>query len=77
MLVLSRKIEELIEFPELGISIEVLRIKGNSVRLGIKAHESVRILRGELLEMMNELQDHDPATVSAPAMPQQFDCQVA
>ena len=48
MLVLSRRSEEQIVFPELGITVEVLRIKGNVVRLGIKAPDSVRILRGEL-----------------------------
>ena len=30
------------------IEIEVLQIKGNSVRLGIKAPTDVRVLRGEL-----------------------------
>ena len=48
MLVLSRRKEETIVFPELGISVEVIRVDGNKVRLGIKAPESVRILRGEL-----------------------------
>ncbi len=48
MLVLSRKQEEEIVFPELGISVRVLRTKGNQVRLGIKAPSDVRVLRGEL-----------------------------
>ena len=48
MLVLSRRKEETVVFPELGISVEVIRVDGNKVRLGIKAPESVRILRGEL-----------------------------
>jgi carbon storage regulator len=57
MLVLSRKADETIVLPELGISIEVLRIKGNVVRLGIKAPDSVHILRGELEAVVNEFQD--------------------
>ena len=42
MLVLSRKKNQSI------ISIEILQIKGNTIRLGINAPESVRVLRGEL-----------------------------
>ena len=57
MLVLSRKTNETIELPELGISIEVTQIKGGSVRLGIKAPESIRILRGELLETVMDFED--------------------
>jgi len=48
MLVLSRKQDEEIVFPELGISVRIIRTKGNQVRLGIEAPSDVRILRGEL-----------------------------
>ena len=47
MLVLSRKKNQTIRIND-DISIEVLQIKGNTIRLGIKAPGSVRILRGEL-----------------------------
>ena len=47
MLVLSRKKNQTILIND-NISIEVLQIKGNTIRLGIKAPGSVRILRGEL-----------------------------
>lgn len=57
MLVLSRRCNETIVFPELGITVEVLRVKGNTVRLGIKAPDSVRILRGELQSIVNEFED--------------------
>jgi len=57
MLVLSRKTNETIELPELGISIEVTQIKGAAVRLGIKAPESIRILRGELLQTVMDFED--------------------
>jgi carbon storage regulator len=57
MLVLSRKADETIVFPELGISVEVIRVKGSVVRLGIKAPDSVRILRGELEAVVNEFED--------------------
>jgi len=50
MLVLSRRIGEKLLFPTIGVTLEVLNAKGNTVRLGIQAPEHVRILRGELAE---------------------------
>lgn len=64
MLVLSRRPEETIVFPELGITVEVIRTKGNTVRLGIKAPEEVRILRGELQSIVAEFEDDIPATMT-------------
>ena len=60
MLVLSRKTNETIELPELGITIEVTKVKGGTVRLGIKAPESIRILRGELLETVMDFEALPP-----------------
>ena len=48
MLVLSRRPQEKILFPGTGISIEIVKTKGNTVRVGIEAPSSVRILRGEI-----------------------------
>ncbi len=50
MLVLSRRQSEKIFFPDLGISLEIVRIKGNVVRVGIDAPQEIRVLRGELLD---------------------------
>ena len=50
MLVLSRKEDQKIIFPSLGISVEVTRVKGNTVRLGVDAPRSIKVVRGELLE---------------------------
>ncbi|MCA9126263.1 MAG: carbon storage regulator [Planctomycetales bacterium] len=47
MLVLSRKAGEKIVVDG-NITVEVIRMKGNRVTLGITAPESVKILRGEL-----------------------------
>jgi carbon storage regulator CsrA len=47
MLVLTRKSQEQIRVGE-NITITVLRIKGNTVRLGIEAPRGVRVVRGEL-----------------------------
>lgn len=48
MLVLTRRVSDQILVPSLGITLEVLAIKGNVVKLGISAPQEVRILRGEL-----------------------------
>lgn len=47
MLVLTRKKNESIVI-DCRISIEVLQIKGKTIRLGISAPHDVKILRGEL-----------------------------
>lgn len=49
MLVLSRKIDEVIHIGD-DIKITVLKVKGNTVRLGIKAGNEYKILRAELVD---------------------------
>ena len=48
MLVLTRKPNETIELPGLGVTITLLKIKGNSVRVGIVAPREQTIVRGEI-----------------------------
>ena len=48
MLVLSRKENQRILFPHLGITVEVLHIQGSSVQVGVDAPQSVRVLREEV-----------------------------
>ena len=50
MLVLSRRTNETICFPELGITVKIMKIKGKTVSIGIEAPDEVQILRGELVE---------------------------
>ena len=47
MLVLSRKQQQEILVGD-NVKITVLKVKGNTVRLGIEAPKSVRVVRGEL-----------------------------
>jgi carbon storage regulator CsrA len=47
MLVLSRKKNESIVIGD-NIQIEVLKVSGNTVRIGIRAPRNVKVLRGEL-----------------------------
>ena len=48
MLVLARKEAEKIVFPSLGITVELLRIQGRKVRIGISAPPEVPIARQEV-----------------------------
>lgn len=48
MLVLSRRTDQSINFPTLGVSIRILRIAGQTVRVGVQAPRSLPILRDEL-----------------------------
>ncbi len=50
MLVLSRKEDQKVRFPELGITVEILRVQGSEVRLGFDAPAEVRIIREELMD---------------------------
>ena len=51
MLVLSRRESDKILFPSLGISVEVLRVQGNTTRLGISAPAEITILRHEIANL--------------------------
>lgn len=47
MLVLSRRADQQVEFPNIGISLKVLTVKGRVVKLGIIAPDDVQIVRPE------------------------------
>ncbi|UCH81549.1 MAG: carbon storage regulator CsrA [Nitrospiraceae bacterium] len=53
MLVLTRKSDESINLGD-DITITVVEIKGNSVRLGIKAPEKLKIYRKELYDRIKK-----------------------
>lgn len=60
MLVLSRKLGQKIFIPAINAEIEIVEIKGNTVRLGIRAPREVSIVREELLARM-QAEDRDAA----------------
>jgi phosphoglucomutase len=77
MLVLSRKPDERIQIGD-NITVTVLEVKKNSVRLGIKAPADVPILRGELLGSAEPKTGREQAVVKqetgvepVPAAPQE------
>ncbi|PQO40899.1 carbon storage regulator [Blastopirellula marina] len=47
MLVLTRKQQQQIQIGE-GVTITILKVKGNTVRIGIEAPSDVKIVRSEL-----------------------------
>jgi carbon storage regulator len=61
MLVLSRKESETILIGD-NIEVEILKVGGNNVRLGLKAPTTVKIVRGELAPF--GLQEHTRAELS-------------
>lgn len=64
MLVLTRKLQEQICIGD-NVTISVLKIKGNTVRIGIDAPRDVRVLRGEIPQF-DTLSDEGP-TQSIPS----------
>ncbi len=48
MLVLSRRAEEKIVFPQSGITVHILGVRGNVVRIGVEAPPEIKVIRGEL-----------------------------
>jgi carbon storage regulator len=50
MLVLSRKAGEQVLVPSCGVTVKVIAVKGNTIRLGISAPPEVNVFRGEVWE---------------------------
>jgi len=50
VLVLTRQPHQKIVLPSLGVTLEVVAIKGGTVRIGIEAPPEVPVLREELLD---------------------------
>ena len=66
MLVLSRKKNQSIVIGD-NIQIEVLKISGNTVRIGIAAPREVTVLRGELAPFGINEEDNAAKTKSLPS----------
>jgi len=66
MLVLTRKLKQQIQIGA-DITITVLRVQGNNVRIGIDAPQNVRVMRGELPIQVDLCLDDEPAQEVQPA----------
>jgi carbon storage regulator len=53
MLVLSRKLGENIVLPDLNLTVKVLAINGQCVRLGISAPEEIAVYREEIWQRLS------------------------
>ena len=62
MLILTRRIGESVMIGD-DVSITVLRVKGNQVRLGVNAPRTVSVQREEIFE---RIKSEDPASEAAP-----------
>jgi carbon storage regulator CsrA len=68
MLVLSRGNNDKIVFPTLGISVEILRIAGKKVRLGIAAPKEIPVHRHEIAKKTQEAPCHDAPAREQPRL---------
>ena len=64
MLVLTRKLQQQIKIGE-QITVTVLRVKGNTVRVGVEAPRDVRVVRGELPKIGAAAGDADTIEVQS------------
>jgi len=58
MLVLSRRLKDKVVFPNLGITVEILKIAGNQIRLGIDAPPEIQVLRHEIADTQSFKTEH-------------------
>jgi carbon storage regulator CsrA len=71
MLVLTRRENERIIFPEVGITVELVAINGSRARIGVDAPAEVRILRHEIAEkegLQPNAKNAKPAANGTPAL---------
>ena len=69
MLVLSRKQNEKVVFPGIGATVQVVAIKGSTVRLGIDAPPEVEVWREELWGAARAKAANGPQRLPAPLRP--------
>jgi carbon storage regulator len=59
MLVLTRGRQEKVVFPSLGVEVVVLLVKGDRVKLGIKAPANMPVHRREVAERIYKEGSHE------------------
>jgi len=63
MLVLTRKLQQQIKIGD-QITVTILKVKGNTVRVGITAPREVRVIRGELPKEGDTVEDSTAVTAA-------------
>ena len=64
MLVLTRKTQQQIKIGN-NITITIVRVTGQAVRVGIEAPEEIRVVRGELIGKPDKNAEHEVASPAA------------
>ena len=67
MLILSRKVNEKVVIGD-NISISIIEIRGDQVRIGIDAPKKVKVFRQEVFDAI--LEQNKAASKSVPVIPQ-------
>jgi len=67
MLILSRKVNEKVVIGD-DITISIIEVRGDQVRIGIDAPKKVKVFRQEVFDAIKE--ENKAAAVSAPVIPQ-------
>jgi carbon storage regulator len=67
MLILSRKIDEKIMIGD-NISVSVIEIRGDQVRIGVDAPKNVKVYRREVFDAI--LEENKAAAESKPVLPE-------
>ena len=63
MLILTRRVGETLMIGD-NVSVTVLRVKGNQVRLGVNAPKDVSVHREEIYDRIKREQDQDQASAT-------------
>jgi carbon storage regulator len=66
MLILTRRVGETVMIGN-EVTVTVLGVKGNQVRIGVNAPKDVAVHREEIYERIKREQDHDGNVGSTPA----------
>jgi carbon storage regulator len=67
MLILSRKVNEKIMIGE-NISVSIIEVRGDQVRLGVDAPKTVKVFRQEVFDAI--MAENKAAAESAPVFPE-------
>jgi len=62
MLVLTRKLGEEIVIPSLEVTIRLVEIRGDKVRLGVEAPTQIEVHRKEVWDRIQGFQSHQETT---------------
>jgi carbon storage regulator len=67
MLVLGRKVGERIVLPGCGVTVTVVAVRGNQVRLGVSAPAQVEVHREEVWRLLSGAQEGTAGTAQSRA----------